>query len=187
MKRLQRSAIAFLLILSMVWTCAPAIAGEASAPMTESYYDCYSPILLSIHAEFNDSFGTADYLDYALYDIDGDGVLELIVLAGTCEADFVRRIYTVADGRAQYAGETFGGHSTLYECPEGGFYNMMAHMGYEEVYRVTYTNRVVSEELLLSKDVGEYGDYDSPGADMNTSAITDFGLLWEAPERMGSQ
>ena len=153
---------------------------SASARAAGAAYDCYRQILLDIHDEFNDDFGGADYLEYALYDIDHDGVKELIVLAGTCEADYVRRIYTIVDHEARYIGETFGGHSAIFACPDDGFYNMMAHMGYEYIYKVTYVNPAVFEELISSKELAEDEDYATPGIPIPASFITDYSLLEDA-------
>jgi len=152
--------------------------GEAKA--AEIDYGCYKQVLLAIHEEFADDYGSSDYLEYALYDFDGDGVKELIVLAGTCEADFVWRIYTVIDSEAQYIGETFGGHSMLFACPEGGFYNMIGHMGYEEIYRVIYSFNTVFEGLISSRELADDEDYGSPGIPIRTAYITEYSLLQDA-------
>ena len=140
-------------------------------------YLCYKPLLLAIHDEFNDAYGSADYLEYTVYDFDGDGVKELIVKAGTCEADYVWRIYTIADNEARYIGTTFGGHSTIYACPDGGFYNMMAHMGFEEIYRVIYSYDTVFEGLISSRELAEAEDYSTPGIPIHTEYITNPILL----------
>ena len=173
---MKRCIGSFLLAL----TLCPGLFGSGASMAAENPYDCYQQILIDIHDEQYDVTLHADYLQYALYDIDGDGVKELIVLSGTCEADYVWRVYTIVDNQAWYIGETFGGHSTLYACPDGGFYNMMAHMGYQAIYRVTYANDAISEEFILSKELAEDEEYDTPGDPIDCAYITDFGLLEEA-------
>jgi len=166
-----------LIIAAVLALLCAAGAGGALASVT-AQQDAYLQVLRDTHAEFNDEYGSADYLLYSLYDIDGDGVEELLVLAGTCEADFLWRIYTMTDDGALYIGETFGGHSTLYACPEGGFYNMMGHMGYQEIYRVTYANDAFDEELISSKELAEDEEYDTPGVSIDCAWITDYSLLY---------
>jgi len=140
-------------------------------------YGAYWQVLLDVYQEFDDGYMSAEFLEYALYDIDDNGVKELIVLAGTCEADYVRRIYTIIDNEVQYLGEIFGGHSMLFAAPEGGLYNMMGHMGCEEIYLVVYANQAFTEELLSSKELAEDEDYSTPGTPIQTAFITDDSLL----------
>ena len=47
-------------------------------------------------------------MDYFLYDIDKDGVKELLLLNGTCEEDYVYKIYTIGNGSARYIDEVNG-------------------------------------------------------------------------------
>ena len=168
-KRVLSFWIALALCLGLLAPCAMA-------------YDGYKQVLLDVYEEFDDGSVGVEYLWYSLYDIDEDGVKELIVLAGTCEADYVRRIYTIADDEARYIGETFGGHSTIYACPDGGFYNMMAQMGYQEIYKVTYIDDTIIEEFISRKEIAEDEEYDIPGELIEHAYITDFTLLEETTE-----
>ena len=54
-------------------------------------------------------------MDYFLYDIDKDGVKELLLLNGTCEADYVYKIYTIGNGSARYIDEVNGSCVMFYE------------------------------------------------------------------------
>lgn len=58
-------------------------------------------------------FGDVDFAHYYIYDMDGDGAEEIIVLAGTCEADAMLIVYTYADGAYSYTGYYGGGHSLV--------------------------------------------------------------------------
>ena len=53
---------------------------------------------------------------YAIHDINDDGVLELIVVDGTCEADRRYYFYTYSNGRAVYMGSMGAGHSGLADA-----------------------------------------------------------------------
>ena len=55
-----------------------------------------------------------------LYDIDKDGVKELLLLNGTCEADYVYKIYTIGNGSARYIDEVNGSCVMFYEDENGG-------------------------------------------------------------------
>jgi len=168
--------VAFLAICLVIGTVA-------SAPKVVAYgegsYGAYWQVLLDVHEEFNDEYGMVQYLEYALYDMDNNGVKELIVQAGTCEADYVWRIYTIVNNVVNFIGETFGGHSMLFACPDEGFYNMMGHMGYEEICRVVYINQVVLEEPISAKELADDEDYSTPGVPIRTAYITDDSLLWD--------
>lgn len=51
---------------------------------------------------------------YTYYDINKDGVDELITHTGTCEADRVYKIYTFKNGKMYCAGEVGGWHGAMY-------------------------------------------------------------------------
>ena len=55
-----------------------------------------------------------EYNDYYLYDMDGDGVKELLLQEGTCEADYMYQVYTIANGAAVSLGELSGGHTSVF-------------------------------------------------------------------------
>jgi len=166
-------------VLLAICLVAAGTFASASEPVASGavQYGAYWRILLDIYEEFDDGYSDAEYLQYMLYDVDDNGVKELLVLAGTCEADYMWRIYTIVNNEVQYMDEIFGGHSMLFACPEGGLYNMMGHMGCEEIYRVMYTNQAFTEELISSKELAEDEDYSNPGEPIPTAWITDDSLL----------
>ena len=51
---------------------------------------------------------------YTYYDINKDGVDELITHTGSCEADRVYMIYTFKNGKMYCAGEVGGWHGAMY-------------------------------------------------------------------------
>lgn len=55
----------------------------------------------------------------ALYDIDQDGIRELLISHGTCLADWVNDIYTLEDGKyVSYIGNV-GRQGLFYTAPDG--------------------------------------------------------------------
>ena len=97
------------------------------------------------------------YWCYTLYDIDKDGVPELIVKMGTCEADYHGALYTFADGQALLVTDEIGlGHSSFYTDPgENGIILMQGHMGYAWAGRLRLENASLSEELLYEDNLNE--------------------------------
>lgn len=140
-------------------------------------YAGYLPVLDEIMAEYEDSYG--ETLPYSVYDMDNDGVKELIVKCGTCEADYMWRVYTLDEaGSAVLIGEFGGGHSMLYSCADDGLYNMMAHMGGERVDYVTLNDGVISEETILEKEIGQDEEYAEPdGEALETADLIDDTLV----------
>ncbi|MCL2672416.1 MAG: hypothetical protein FWF10_10340 [Clostridiales bacterium] len=136
-------------------------------------YALYESILKKVHDEYND-----EYLTYCVYDLDGDGIAELIVLEGTCEADYAWMVYTIADHAVQYVDWFSGAHSALYVRAEGGIYNMQGHMSIERLTEVTMENGEIVKNKLYETDVGEAGYNDPPGNQpLDWAYITDYRLI----------
>ena len=73
----------------------PSGAKEASVPAPEvDYESIYSGAVENVKAEVEQEGADYDWLEYALYDMDQDGYLELLIQNGTCNADMTYEIYT---------------------------------------------------------------------------------------------
>lgn len=97
--------------------------------------------------------------NYSLYDVDKDGVPELFVRYGDCEANFTTQCYTFRDGKVVCIGEFRSGHSSLYTCPDkSAVLRSSGHMGYKEVYEYPMENGVLTEEreIFREEDVRDY-------------------------------
>ena len=80
--------------------------------MTE--YAAYENVIADAGATSGD-FG----ISLALYDIDQDGIRELLISHGTCLADWVNDIYTLEDGKdVSYIGNV-GRQGLFYTAPDG--------------------------------------------------------------------
>ena len=149
-------------------------AGQATQSGSE-YQNLYGPLLDQVYATYG------EYNDYYLYDIDKDGVKELLLQEGTCEADYMYQVYTIENGAAVYLGELSGGHTMFFEDTEGGngssILLMQAHMGYERISRVTLSNGSLSEEEISERELGAEEEYFDNGAPLPESAVTDRSLL----------
>lgn len=107
---------------------------------------------------------------YSLYDVDKDGVPELFVQYGSCEADFTTQCYAYRDGEIVCVGEFHTGHSNLYTDPDkSAVLCYWGHMGYAELYEYPMEGGVLTEERVLftEEDVREYTPVDEivPGAE----------------------
>lgn len=115
--------------------------------------------------------------DYCLYDVDKDGVPELFVRYGTCEADFTTQCYTWRDGQIVCIGEFRSGHSALYTCPgKSAVLRAAGHMGYAELYEYPMEGGRLTEEreIFSEEDVQDYTPTDEivPGAEYIESYYT---------------
>lgn len=98
-------------------------------------------------------FGDVDFAHYYIYDMDGDGAEEIIVLAGTCEADAMLIVYTYADGAYSYTGYYGGGHSLV--CGDSEHPGLLVQYGLQNVERVTRLY-LASGELCTETVIAEH-------------------------------
>ncbi len=124
---------------------------------TPAWMAAYDGILTGWKSQIPEPSGEFDMvpeLSYLIYDIDEDGVPEMVVKFGTCEADYRGAIYTFRDGRALQVGEERGlAHSSFYSDPgENGIIIMSGHMGYAHATRI-FLNDGYAEELLYEDDL----------------------------------
>ena len=124
-------------------------------------------------------YASNEFDEYTVFDMDQDGIAELLVLNGTCEADYQWYVYTIEDGAAVQVGTFSGGHSMLYSNASGaGIYKLYGHMGGEVISLLTLSNGAVSEEEISSKQLGQNEEYDTPdGTELDTASVTDYSLL----------
>lgn len=106
---------------------------------------------------------------YSLYDVDKDGVPELFLKCGTCEADYYTLGYTFQDGQITNLGSFQSGHSSLYTVPEeDGIIFCEGHMGYGSIEKFSLADggTIGPWETLLTEteeDTRRDG-YTDPGA-----------------------
>lgn len=81
---------------------------------TEDYQAIYGPILQKVCEEYSPNN------IYYCYDIDKDGVKELIVQEGFDYSTYMFKIYTIKDEGSVYLGEFSGFHCELYRDESGG-------------------------------------------------------------------
>ena len=147
-------------------------------PLEAIYFDYsgYRGVLLDTQARYEETMG-GDYLLYALCDLNGDGVLELLVQEGTCEADMIWHVFTVGEMGAQSVGSFGGSHSELFIDDEAGILCQYGHMGHERIDRITYDGEYLSYTTLIEQDLEPGAEYSEPGTPAATALITDSSLI----------
>ena len=109
-----------------------------------------------------------NYCSLCLYDMNQDGFPELIILTGSCEADYMYTVYTVVDGKLINCGELSGSHSALYTNGSGKLVRYAGHMG---VYGIdistldgtTLNTQEIASGILDDSKNEEYPDLDNYG------------------------
>ena len=132
------------------------VQAEAQAE-TPDWVTAYDGILAGWKGQISEDpgeYGVVPELSYLVYDIDKDGIPELLVKFGTCEADYLGALYSCRDGQAFQLGEELGlGHSSFYSDPgENGIILMVGHMGYAYAVRISLTDGF-AEEMLYEDDL----------------------------------
>ena len=154
MKRIMKQSLAILLALCL---CAALLVqgSAASNSLTKQIRDDYRAILPDYPQ--HDIF----WVTYGFYDIDKNGIPELLIHDGTCEMDAKYHFYTHDGYKAIYLGAVDGFHAAPFEMPDdNGVYIHMGHMGSECISTVS----IVDGKLVVQegewRDIGD-GDYTS--------------------------
>lgn len=138
----------------------PAVEEEIS--LKQLIYDAYVDQLEAL------SVGVGECL-YFLFDITGDGIPELWVKCGSCEADYMLYVYRYDVNGLSLMYKTSAGHSSFY-CGDDYVIQMMAHMGCNWWYRYTLSGSTLDEETVFEEsDVADSFEYtypDEPEVDM---------------------
>ena len=99
---------------------------------------------------------------YALYDMDKDGVPELLVRVGDCEANYEGRIYSYANGGCLPLGVVGLGHGRFWTDPEGeGLIVAYGHMGICSALRIWFDEEGMQNEKLYQMDLNEQPEFSS--------------------------
>ena len=125
--------------------------------------------------EVNDSI---EYGSYCLWDLDGNGVYELILGHGESSADYVNEIWTVSEESGLTGVGSIYGEQSFYMAPDGnGLYAVYGNMGYEAITRITMADGKLVEELVSERELGPDEDYYSSEMVISSRDISDRSLL----------
>ena len=163
----MKKIISVLCAVFLVCSCLPA--GSADTGWQQAYLDVLKETVIVWEPQVDD---VAVENSYFVYDIDKDGVPELIVKTGTCEADYMAAIFSYRDGQAFRIDEIGAGHSSFYGDPvNGGLIIHWGHSGYAGGYRYYITDDQTTFETLFEDNL-----YERLGDDPNAEylPVTDF-------------
>ena len=120
--------------------------------------------------------------NYSLCDVDGDGVPELFVKYGNCEAAYTTQCYTWRGGEIVCIGEFDSGHSSL--CTDPGRSALVVnygHMGYQEIQEFPMVDgRLERPQVLFAGEVLEDDtamDEIVPGAELLDGYYTELCMM----------
>lgn len=100
---------------------------------------------------------------YYLYDIDKNGIPELIVEGSGGEANRAAYIFSEKDGRAVYIGKIHTGHTSFCSDPrENGILQYHAHMGSMSINRVKIIDGQLQSEVVVPATDGFKSSLDYP-------------------------
>lgn len=145
-----------------------------------TYKDIYAPVLQEIDETYKDRVIS---LDYYLYDIDKDGVKELIAGTGEYIGELFYDIYTVKDGETVLLGNAAGAWSDLYEDASGGTEDyiimVQAYAGFEDISHIWIEDGEVRQEYVSSEELSDGEDYYSNDYPIAKAGCDDYSLLEE--------
>ena len=91
---------------------------------------------------------------YLYYDVDKNGIPELITKTGTCEADYVGTIYYFQNGRVEKAGDFSLSHASLYSDPvNNGVILCRGSMGWSCAIRYSLRNGYLTENQFFEESL----------------------------------
>ena len=128
---------------------AVATADTVSVGMSDEYFmtKAYDLTLYSVESEY----GEYASCEYFLYDITMDGLPELWIKVGTCEADYMLLVYT-CDNDLKKLYEDRAGHS--YFCTGRDYVlQVYGHMGEAAWMKLTYKNGEIDVETIFEEEI----------------------------------
>ena len=105
-------------------------------------------------------------VEYALIDMDNDGINEIIVSHGTCSADWTNDFYHVNKSGEVVCAGTLDYAVSFYSAENGeGVYAVYGHMDHEIRYHVFFSNDKLKIKVVEEREIGpseEYYSNDKP-------------------------
>lgn len=143
---------------------------DGGAGSSDGYLEAYREIINRAYGQYGDNI-------YFVYDIEQNGIPELIVQEGTSEADFMYVVYTY-NGTVREVGSISGGHSMIYGEPDqNAIISVSGYMGYQVVTRIIIKNGMLNESTLMEGDIALGQDYYSTPYDIPYAYVNDLILL----------
>lgn len=141
------------------------------------YAESYKKKLEEIQSQYN------EYCTYALSDIDGNGIQELVTIEGTCDADDVLHIYSYDPEQATVfevnlvVGDQIGNAMLYKDEAYHGIVAVQGKQGYEVVKSIEICGDSMSVNQICEGEVKEGEDYYSEGTPITMTTINDYSIL----------
>lgn len=149
-------------------TVATTTEPKETLPSKETIYKSYMD-RVNFHYDY---YG--EYTRVALYDIDKDGIEELFLSFGTCEADWYTTIYSYYDTYAHDVGG-FAMSRMLFEAEDGnGIYTVRGKQGSESISRITKEGNETFEEEISTRQVPAGEEYYSNDHPIEWKTLCDY-------------
>lgn len=155
----------------------PTTEKPTEPPTTAQPTTLFSNNAKEIYSAYCDVINNNDTQQYCIYDINHDGVKEIILNLGvtTIEQHYDVYSYDTSKGGAYYTG-TLNGSSLLYESYSGNLKGFWAKMGSYCFYDITLKNGRTEETIVINDyTTGDYPPID--GNELTQSYPNDFNLL----------
>jgi hypothetical protein len=150
-----------------VGTAAPGATENAySENLAPLYKQAYRDVVKANHKMNMGPYSC----HYSLFDMDSNGIPELILDIGTCHADRTYHVYTFKNRQSIFVEKFSSSHSRLYgrtSKSEGQLIQVQGHMLGQQVYELNLNNAYVSKNLILSGSVNSIADYFKTDYELN--------------------
>ncbi len=117
-----------------------------------SYQNSDVSLYEAVILDYENAYG--DWSEYILWDINEDGIKELIVSYGTCNADWTNSVYTLLDNEAVWLGDFYG--AVYVYDGDCCIYSVYEHMDYMQTECISiYENELFQEYMEGTVHVGD--------------------------------
>lgn len=132
--------------------------------------------------------GAGEYCTYSIYDLNNDGINELILKVGSCEADFIYHFYGLNEElNILELGQHNGSHSALYANEDGkGIILVSGTQGYQTITNITMDKDFIKTEVVSEGDIGD-GEYYKNNSPLSVCYVTDTNLLKKDAQLTGKE
>ncbi len=107
-----------------------SIGAEAATTWSNYPNDYASELEAAKITYYNELLYNSEIVDYILFDIDGNGIPELIYRTGDCEANYLYHVVTYNNGYC-YCGSFTGSHATLFDLSPNEACGLALGNGYQ--------------------------------------------------------
>lgn len=164
--------------LSSKETSSQSDSEVSNSVTSDTYLTEYGPIIDTAYSKYYDGI---QVMNYYFYDIDKDGVKELLVQNGTCEADYTYQAYTIQDNKSKYLGEISGFHTMFYKDENGGkekyIIQVQGYMMGETISHIEINNGKIESKEVSNRQFGQDEEYYSNPYPVESAKATDKSLL----------